>query len=422
MTRMVKMSENAVPKIEGHATFYAHLRSGNIDEARVIGLDGERFVEKLLLGRKYFEAPIITSRICGICPVIHNVTSVKAVEDACQIKVSAQIKELRKLLLSGQMIQSHALHLYLLVLPDFVGASSSFELQNTHPSLFQNAIKLKHFADEIVRVVGGRAVHPVANVPGGFKSFPRKDELKKLINLAEESENLAIETLKLFLTFDYPVVSREMVYSALSSDKDYAFYDGDIKDTLGHNYQPQNYRRYIYEELVPYNRAKFGTLKGHVMMVGSMARYNLNREQFAASFLKELDALNIPKQFDNPFDNIVAQAIENYYFVKLAKQLIGNLSEEGIIEEELAPVKKFGKGTSACEAPRGTLFHHYELDSDGYITKADIITPTVQNLPSMEFDMKQLSPLLKNKSRDEINHLIETLIRGYDPCITCATH
>lgn len=416
------MAENAVPKIEGHATFYAHLRGGNIDKARVIGLDGERFVEKLLLGRKYFEAPIITSRICGICPVIHNVTSVKAVEAACKIQVSSQIKDLRRLLLAGQMVQSHALHLYLLVLPDFVGASSSFELQNSHPSLFANAVKLKHFADEIVRIVGGRAVHPVANVPGGFKSFPEKKELADIIDLAEESEKLSLETLKLFLTFDYPKIERKMVYSSLTHDDEYAFYEGDLKDTLGHRWDANDYRKYIYEELVPYNRAKMGTIRGYVMMVGSMSRYNLNREQFPGKFLEELESLNIAKEFDNPFDNIIAQAIENYYFVKLAKELASSLRKDGIVEEPLAKIGKFGKGTSACEAPRGTLFHHYEIDNDGYISKADIITPTVQNLPSMEFDMKQLSPILKGKSRDEINHLIETLIRGYDPCITCATH
>lgn len=416
------MKETAVPKIEGHATFYAHLRSGNIDEARVIGLDGERFVEKILLGRKYFEAPIITSRICGICPVIHNVTSVKAMEDACGIKVSSQIKKMRKLLLAGQMIQSHALHLYLLVLPDFVGASSSFELQNTHPALFQNAVKLKHFADEIVRVIGGRAVHPMANVPGGFKSFPDKKELDLLIDLGKEAESLAYETLKLFLTFDYPEFKREMVYSSLSSDSEYAFYEGDIKDTMGHSFEPQNYRKYIYEELVPYNRAKFGTMRGHTMMVGSIARYNQNREHFSGDFKKELSALKIADSFDNPFDNIIAQAVENYYFSKLAKEFAEDLKKDGIKDESLVKVKSFGKGTSACEAPRGTLFHHYELDENGYIIKADIITPTVQNLPSMEFDMKQMSPILEGKSRAEINHLVEMLIRGYDPCITCATH
>ncbi len=416
------MAENAVPKIEGHAQFYAHLRSGEIDQARVIGLDGERFVEKILLGRKYFEAPIITSRICGICPVIHNVTSVKAIEDACNIEVSDQIKDLRRLLLAGQMIQSHALHLYLLVLPDFVGASSSFELQNTHPELFKNAVRLKHLADEIVKTVAGRAVHPVSNVPGGFKHFPDKSTLKKVLDTAKESERIAFETLKLFLTFDYPQVNRKNTYSALSSDKEYAFYDGVITDTTGNNWQPKNYRHYIYEELVPYNRAKFGTLKGHTMMVGAMARFNLNWQHFPKSFLAQMQELNISHQFNNPFNNIIAQAIENYYFVILTINLLEKFIKENITEESLVEPKSFGHGTSACEAPRGTLFHHYELDKEGYIIKADIITPTVQNLPSMEYDMKNLSPIIEGKSREEINYLIEMLIRGYDPCITCATH
>ncbi len=416
------MAENAVPKIEGHAQFYAHLRSGEIDQARIIGLDGERFVEKILLGRKYFEAPIITSRICGICPVIHNVTSVKAIEDACNIEVSDQIKDLRRLLLAGQMIQSHALHLYLLVLPDFVGASSSFELQNTHSELFKNAVRLKHLADEIVKTVASRAVHPVSNVPGGFKHFPDKSALKKVFDTAKKSEHIAFETLKLFLTFDYPQVARKNIYSALSSDKEYAFYDGVITDTTENSWQPKNYRHYIYEELVPYNRAKFGTLKGHTMMVGAMARFNLNWQHLPKSFLAQMQELNISHQLNNPFDNIVAQANENYYFVILANNLLEKFIKEDITEESLLEPKSFGHGTSACEAPRGTLFHHYELDKEGYIVKADIITPTVQNLPSMEYDMKNLSPILEGKSREEINYLIEMLIRGYDPCITCATH
>lgn len=416
------MSENAVPKIEGHATFYAHLRSGKIDEARVIGLDGERFVEKLLLGRKYFEAPIITSRICGICPIIHNVTSVKAIEDACDIEVNNQIREIRKLLLAAQMIHSHALHLYLLVLPDFVGASSSFELQNTHPALFANAVKLKHFGDELLRVFAGRATHPISNVPGGMKHFPSQNEINSLIELSLEAENLAYETLKLFLTFDYPTINREIVYSSLSDDREYAFYDGDICDTMGHRYQAKNYRQYIYEELVPYNRAKFGTIKGHTMMVGSIARYNINRDKLDKNFKSELDDLGIAEHFENPFNNIIAQAIENYYFVRMSRQICQRFSKEKLVNEDLVKPKSFGKGTSACEAPRGTLFHHYELDKDGYIIKADIITPTVQNLPAMEFDMKKLSPLFEGKNKDEINHLVEMLIRGYDPCITCATH
>lgn len=416
------MIESSIPKIEGHATFYAYLKSGKIDKARFIGLDGERFVEKLLLGRKYFEAPIITSRICGICPIIHNVTSVKAIEDACGITISAQIREIRKLLLAAQMIHSHALHLYLLVLPDFVGASSSFELQKTHPTLFANAVKLKHFGDELLEVFAGRATHPISNVPGGFKHFPETLELAPLIELGKEALDIARDTLKLFLTFDYPEIKREIVYSALTNDKEYAFYDGDIADNLGHRWQAKNYRHYILEELVPYNKAKFGTLLGHTMMVGSMARYNLNRATFDKSFKDELISLGIAEHFDNPFDNIIAQAIENYYFVKLALGTCIKLKKDKIVKERLKVPRAFGSGTSACEAPRGTLFHYYEIDKEGYIKKADIITPTVQNLPAIEFDMKNFLPIFEGKSQDEINHLIEMLIRGYDPCITCATH
>lgn len=416
------MTDKAIPKIEGHAQFYAHLKSGHIDKARVIGLDGERFVEKILLGKSYYSAPIITSRICGICPVIHNVTSVKAVEDACGIIVSDQINNLRQLLLAGQMIQSHALHLYLLVLPDFVGASSSFELQNSQPELFLNAVKLKHLADEIVKTIAGRAVHPVSNVPGGFKHFPRKSELKNLLKIAQEAKSIAYETLKLFLSFDYPKISRKIIYSSLFSGKDYAFFHGDIIDTEDNKWQPKYYRQYIYEELVPYNRAKFATLKGNTMMVGAMARYNLNQNNFPSTFIKQLEEINVPSFFDNPFDNIKAQAIENYYFVILANELIEKFIHENIKEEDLIKPKKFGAGTGACEAPRGTLFHHYEFDKEGYIVKADIITPTVQNLPAMEYDIKNLEPVIQDKSRQEINNLIEMLIRAYDPCITCATH
>ncbi len=416
------MTENVISKTEGHAQFYAHLQSGKIKQAKIIGLDNERFVEKILLGRKYYEAPIIASRICGVCSVTHNITSVKAIEDACKIEVSDQIKNLRRLLLAGQMIQSHALHLYLLILPDFVGANSSFELQGTHPNLFANAIKLKHLADKIIETVAGRTVHPVSNVPGGFKHFPKISDLKKLLIISQEAEQIAYETLKLFLGFDYPDVQRKNIYSSLTLDKEYAFYDGVICDTTGNNWIPKNYHHYIYEELVPYNRAKFGTLKGYNMMVGAMARFNLNRHHFPKSFLSELKKLNITHEFNNPFNNIIAQAIENYYFIILANNLIEQFVKDKIIEESLVEPKDFGNGTSACEAPRGTLFHHYALDIEGYIIKADIITPTVQNLPSIEYDIKNLNQIIEGKNRDEINYLIKMLVRAYDPCITCATH
>lgn len=424
----------AVPKIEGHAAFYAHLRAGRVDEARMIGLENDRFVEKILFGRKYYEAPIITSRICGICPTIHSTTSIRAIEDACSISPTKQTVELRKLLLCGQMIQSHSLHLYLLVLPDFVGASSSFELQKSHPELFQNAITLKRYADAIIDTIGGRAVHPIADVPGGFKHFPEKKKLQNLIKDFKDMAEIARKTVELFASFSYPAVKQDLIYCALS-DKDYAFYEGDIKTSNGKTFQSKNYNHQIYEELRHYTRAKFGTLKGEEMIVGAMARMNLNWKSMGKEVQDLMVNLNIPSRhpersegsinllFNNPFDNVIAQAIENYYFVIESMKLIDYFIKNGTDKKEpVKPPKEFGVGTAACEAPRGTLYHHYELDKDGYIIKCDIITPTVQNLPALEKDMKGLAHIIKDMSVEERVKTIEMLIRAYDPCITCATH
>jgi len=414
---------DAVPKIEGHAAFYTHLKNGRVDKARIIGMENDRFVEKILFGRKYYEAPVITSRICGICPTIHNITSTKAIEDACGINPTFQTQKLRKVMLCGQMIQSHSLHLYLLVLPDYLGVSSSFELQKNHPEIFKNAITLKRYADKILDVIGGRAVHPISNVPGGFKSFPEKKELKEIIDLSEMAKETARKTIELFSAFSFPKVKQKSIYSALNSSSDYAFYDGDIKTSIGREFKLSNFNHYIYEELKPYTRAKFGTLKGEEMLVGAMARINLNY-QFLPEEIKEIfKHYRINPKMTNPFDNILAQAIENYYFVILSSELTQHFISQGIDKKEPVKLpKKFGKGTAACEAPRGTLFHHYELDKDGYITKCDIVTPTVQNLPSLEADMKQLGSVIKKLGKEEQNKTIEMLIRAYDPCITCATH
>ncbi|MFA7243976.1 MAG: Ni/Fe hydrogenase subunit alpha [Patescibacteria group bacterium] len=413
---------SSVPKIEGHATFYAHLRAGKVDKARIIGLDGDRFVEKILFGRSYMEVPVITSRICGICPVIHNVTSTKAVENALDIKVSEQVETLRKLMLCGQMVQSHSLHLYLLVLPDFMGMSSSFELQKKHPDIFADAVALKSYADSIIEIIGGRAVHPVSNVPGGFKKFPEISELRKLLEESKKMTDLGIKTLKLFQSFNYPEISRKIIYSALSDLNEYAFYGGEIKTTSGENFKAKDYKKYIYEEILPYNRAKFGTLKGKEMMVGAIARINLNKKQLEKE-IGSLKELGVGEELsDNPFGNIIAQAIENYYFIVKSEAIIEKLIKEGISEESIVEPKKIDEGVAACEAPRGTLFHYYKFDKEGMLEKCDIVTPTVQNLPALEYDMKKLGPFLKDLDETERTEMIEMLIRSYDPCITCATH
>lgn len=412
------MSE-AIPQIEGHAAYYTHLKSGHVDKARIIGLENDRFVEKILLGRKYWEAPIITSRICGICPTIHNVTSTLAIEKACGMKSTEQTRELRELMLAGQMIQSHSLHLYLLVLPDYLGVSSSFELQKSHPEIFAKAVSLKQYADQIIETVGGRAVHPIASVPGGFKAYPTKSDLKELLKDAISISEVARETVKLFASFEMPEVKQKVIYSALH-DSTYAVLSGEIWTSRGDLFKAEDYTKYVYEELRPYTRAKFGSLKGEVMYVGAMARINLNG--LPGKELKGLaQEIGLSLPLENPFDNIMAQALENYYFTLRSIELLEKLSRS-LEKEHLKPVVKFGAGTAACEAPRGTLFHHYELDKEGNIIKCDIVTPTVQSLSALELDIKNMESLFSGKTAEERTKLIEMLIRSFDPCITCATH
>jgi coenzyme F420-reducing hydrogenase alpha subunit len=273
-----------------------------------------------------------------------------------------------------------------------------------------------------VETIGGRAVHPVSNVPGGFRKYPKKDNLKILLDNAKAAEVLGLETLKLFSSFKYPEISRKMIYSSLSKINEYSYYDGDVKATNGNTFRALDYKKYIYEEIVPYNRAKFGTLKGEVIMVGSIARIAINQRKLEERIGSLKNDLSISQDFNNPFDNIIAQAVENYYFIVESKEILTNLLQEGVFEEKVVEPKKFGDGASACEAPRGTLFHYYKFDNDGLLSKCDIITPTVQNLPALEKDMKKLGPILKDLDTEERNNLIEVLIRAYDPCITCATH
>jgi coenzyme F420-reducing hydrogenase alpha subunit len=326
-------------------------------------------------------------------------------------------------MLCGQMVQSHSLHLYLLVLPDFVGASSSFELQKSHPEIFRNAIELKRYADKIIEIVGGRAVHPIASVPGGFKSFPKIEELKELSKSFDEITKIADNTARLFANIEMPKIERELVYSSLHRENKYSIYEGDIKTTDGHSFKSSDYTKYVYEELKPYTRAKFATLKNKVMYVGAAARMNINGleslEEETRSLAKEF-GLKTP--FNNPFDNTIAQALENHHFVVRSIKLINSFIKNGVEIEDLRPPRHFGVGTAACEAPRGTLFHHYELNKDGFIAKCDLITPTVQSLTAMEGDMLLLNPLLEGLSPNDRVMIIEKLIRAYDPCITCATH
>jgi coenzyme F420-reducing hydrogenase alpha subunit len=425
----MKITVPHIHKIEGEAGFWAKVtRTGKIEELKFQTLLGLRQIEGILIGRRYFEVPIVVSRICGICPVPHILGACAALENALNVKVSEQTILLRKLLLAANIIHSHTLHLFFLSLPDFFNIENDVELLKKFKKESKAALSVRDLALEIAKVVGGRAVHPITPIVGGFTKIPEKEKLKEILEKipkAIEDANLLIETFK---KIEYPEFERETLFASVFNGKNYPYYlekivkIGEEKFTFSDFYSVQ-----IEEDLKspPVKRVKF---KGKAYMLGAIARVKNNGEFLTKSskekfeeFLKERK-ISEEKFFNNIFHNLFSQAIEVLHFLEISQELLKEILKLPL-KEEKSEIKFYStSGLSALEAPRGTLFHYYEIDKDGRILNCNIITPTAQFLHNIEEDLKVLLPkILKLKRKEQIRK-IRSLIRIYDPCISCATH
>lgn len=418
-----------IHKIEGEAGFWAKVtKTGKIEDLKFQTLLGLRQIEGILIGRRYFEVPIVVSRICGICPVPHILAAVTALEKALNVKVTEQTVLLRKLLLAGNIINSHTLHLFFLSLPDFFNIENDLELFKKFKKESKAALEIRDLSLEITRVVGGRVVHPITPIVGGFSKLPEKENLKKILEKIPSAIEKAIFLIETFKKINYPDFERETLFASVYNGKDYPFYLEKIikinkeKFTVGDFYSTK-----IEEDLKspPVKRVKF---KGRPYMVGAIARIK-NNEQFLSNLAKEKleefkkeRKITQEKFFKNTFFNLFSQAIEVLHFLEKAKNLIEEILKLPLKEEKKEIQFKPSSGLSALEAPRGTLFHYYEIDKEGRILNCNIITPTAQFLYNVEEDLKVLLPkILKLKKKEQIRK-IRSLIRVYDPCISCATH
>lgn len=408
-------------KIEGHGDLKLDYKSG---KARLVVDEGERLFEKLVTNRPYSDAPFITARICGICPTAHILASVKAIENAFGVKVTNNIVSLRKALLCGQIIQSHALHLFFLAAPDYLNVVNALELHQNNPELFKTAIKMKKVGDKIVEVIGGRAVHPTTPIVGGFTSVPTRNELRALTEEINSHLNAALETVELFSGFKYPTLKRETEYLAIQKDKKLSYYDGDLIVSNRNLKTPvENYPYAMKEMVVEDSTAKQATRDGHGFMVGALARLSLDNEHLhpkAAYSYHQIWGHHFPTF--NSFHNNVAQAIE---IVHLMEEAIFELEKVINDKNEIYRVPysvKAGQGVGAIEAPRGTLYHGVNIDDKGFITLYDIVVPTVQNLVNMQEDATEYLSKNLTKNKEKTYHEIEMVIRAYDPCITCSVH
>ncbi|HEY76750.1 MAG TPA: Ni/Fe hydrogenase subunit alpha [Thermoflexia bacterium] len=418
-----KIEVHHVTRVEGHGNIVVDIKNGEIKECRFEVVEAPRFFEAFVRGRPYYELSHITSRICGICAVGHATTSLRATEKAFSVELSEQAWLLRKLNFHGEMIDSHVLHTYYLVAPDFFGVHSVIPLVETHREVVERALRIKKLSGDLCAMIGGRHTHPIALTVGGFTHTPTERELREIQERLIAARADMDVTVDLFATLPWPEFERETEYVSLHKDDEYAFIDGTIVTSDGFSYPIEDYKKVTNEHCVPFSTAKWTKHNRDSYMVGALARLNNNFDQLHPRAKEAAKKLGLKPLVTNPFLNTAAQVVEMVHCVEDSIRIIDELLTRGIKPEEPPVVEvKAGEGVGACEVPRGVLFHHYVYDEEGRCTEANCIIPTNQNMANLNADMQALVPQILDRPQEEIRHLLEMLVRAYDPCISCSTH
>jgi coenzyme F420-reducing hydrogenase alpha subunit len=412
-----------VTRVEGHGNIVVDTSNGEIKECRFEVVEAPRFFEAFVRQRPYYEVNHITSRICGICAVGHSTTSAMATEKALDVKLTEQAELLRKLNFHGEIIDSHVLHTYYLVAPDFFGVGSVIPLVDTHREVVERALRIKKLSGDLCAMIGGRHTHPCALVVGGFTHTPTEDELSDMRQRFVDARADMDATVDVFSTLDWPEFERDTEYISLTKDDEYAFVGGKIKSSDGFTYPVEDYKKVTNEEMVPFSTAKWTHHNRDSYMVGALARFNNNFDQLHPKAKRAAAKLGMEPKVTNPFLNSGAQVVEMVHCVEDSIELIDELLERGIVPEEPAVVEvKAGEGAASCDVPRGILFHHYAYNDEGFCSEANCIIPTNQNLANLNHDMQELVPQIIDQPQEEVRLLLEMLVRAYDPCISCSTH
>jgi len=413
---------NHIDKIEGHAGFVGDIVDGNIKKARFEVIMGIRLFERIMVGRKFEEAANISARICGVCPVVHYLTALKAIESALDVSVPEDAITMRKILMLGQFVQSHTLHVYFLSLSDFFDISETGSLVKKFPEYTGLVLNVREYGNELIHVFGGRTIHPVSGKIGGFRVAPSRLKVEKLLKQNDEILKQAIKLGEFFAELNYPGFSRETEYVALKNNKEYTIYDGNITSTKGLNIPPEKFEKNIEEIQLPYEAVKRVKKNDKEIMVGALARLNINYDKLNREAAKILKKSNIMLPSFNSFYNIMAQMIEIINCIEEANKLL-----EKVLKSDLKNIAtdykvKEGYGVGVIEAPRGALYHAYGINAKGKINKLNIITPTAQLISNMEKDLEEYLPRVLNLTEKERTRKIKMMIRAYDPCITCSVH
>jgi sulfhydrogenase subunit alpha len=414
-----------ISRVEGHGGITVKIKDGEVEDVNMDIFEGPRFFEPLVVGRSYDEVAPILMRICAICSAAHTAASLMAVEDAFGIKVSAQTRLLRELLVHGGNIESHALHLFCLAVPDFMGYPSAVALASDHLREVKMGLELKKLGNTIQEMIGGRAIHPVNAVVGGFGKLPDSDELRGLKEQLKRGLQQSLAGLDLVCTLQIPdFCSSPNIFAALSSNSGaYSLFGDRICLSSGDSRAVNRYTEICNEDVVAHSHAKQSLFKNKPFAVGALARIALNGTRISGQAGRVMEKSGLNTHSDNMLYNNVAQAVEMIYSIERSIEIIDELLGIGIREEKPAEVKaRASTGTGAVEAPRGTLYHSYSFDETGRLTRADIITPTAQNLANIEKDLRASVKNLIDEPGESLTSKLEMVVRAYDPCISCAVH
>jgi coenzyme F420-reducing hydrogenase alpha subunit len=412
-----------VTRVEGHGNIVVEVENGELKTCRFEVVETPRFFEAMLLGRPYHEASHITSRICGICATGHATASLRASEKALGVELSEQSWLLRKLTFHGEILDSHVLHVYMLVAPDFLGVGSVIPLVNSHPDVVLRALRMKKLAGDLCAMVTGRHTHPIAMTVGGFTHFPKMSELEAMRQRLIDSRKDVEATVELFSKLPWPEFERDTEYVSLSKPDEYAFIDGDIVTSDGVRVPPERYKEVTNEFMVSHSTAKFTRNKRESLMVGALARFNNNYDLLHPKAKEAAAVLGMKPKVTNTFLNSAAQVVEIVHSTEDSIRIIEELLNRGVQPEEPAPIKHIpGEGVGVAEVPRGLLIHHYAIGEDGRITAANCIIPTNQNINNLEHDMRAWVPKVMHKPEPQMQLDLEMLVRAYDPCISCSVH
>ena len=418
-SRTIKVDNLA--RVEGEGALRIRIEKDKVADVKFVIFEPPRFFEALLRGRHYSEGPDITARICGICPIAYMMSAAHALEDALGIQVGGPLRALRRLIYCGEWIESHALHIYLLHAPDFLGYEDAIQMAKDHPAAVQRGLELKKIGNEIVTLLGGREIHPINPCVGGFYKTPSKKELRPLAERLKWGREAALETVRFAAQLPFPDFERDYEFVALRHPGEYPFNEGRLVSNKGLDIAVSEFDDHFAEEHAAHSTSLRAEHKGHgAYHVGPLARYNLNFDRLSALAQEAAREAGLAPPCRNPFQSIIVRSVETVWACDEALRIIEQYEPPDQPAVEIQP--RAGTGHGCTEAPRGILYHRYTLDERGLIANAKIVPPTSQNQKIIEEDLRHFLPDRLHLPIDKLTWQCEQAIRNYDPCISCSCH